>query len=71
MGTDWCWAGVKMGTASSRDRQEPCGQKDSVTAGWQIDLEKGDRRKRKPREQAERRQVDRDKDIQAQSEGQS
>lgn len=43
-----------------RDRQEPCGQKDSVTGGWQIDLRKGDIRKRKPGEQAERRQVDRE-----------
>lgn len=31
--------------------------------GWQINLEKGDVRKRKHGEQAERRQVDRDKEI--------
>lgn len=46
-----------------RKRQEPCGQKDNVTEGWQIDLKKGkegDAKKRKPREQAERRQADRE-----------
>lgn len=51
-----------------RQRQQPCGQKDNVTEGWRMNLKKreeGDAKKRKPREQTERRQVDREmQDIQ-------
>lgn len=36
------WAGGKSQVQTApRDSQEPCGQKDSVTAGWEADLKKG------------------------------
>lgn len=48
----------EAGQRAPRDRQEPCGQKDSVTDGWEVDLRKGGggrcKEEEKTREQAER-----------------
>lgn len=56
------WAGGKSQVQTApRDSQEPCGQKDSVTAGWEADLKKGGGercKEEKAREQAERQQMD-------------
>lgn len=56
----------EAGQRAPRDRQEPCGQKDGVTDGWEVDLRKGGggrcKEEEETREQAERQQMDRERE---------